>query len=74
MWNLKTKSSEYNKTDTHIEDKLVVITSRERWEGRGNIGMGNQEVQTIIYETNKLQGWIVQHREYNQYFIHINGI
>ena len=28
-----------------------------------------QKVQTTRYKTNKLQGYIVQHREYSQYFI-----
>ena len=34
----------------------------------------DSEVQTIRCEINKLQGYIVQHREYSQYFIvTING-
>ena len=27
-----------------------------------------------MYKINKLQGYIVQHREYSQYFITLNGI
>ena len=37
--------------------------------GEGNIGVGDQEVQTTMYKINKLHGYIVQYREYNQYFI-----
>jgi len=34
-----------------------------------------KEVQTTMYKINKLQGYIIQHREYSQYFIiAINGI
>ena len=34
-----------------------------------------KEVQTTMYKINKLQGYIVQHREYSQYFIiATNGI
>ena len=36
---------------TDIENKLV-ITSREREEGRGNIGVGYEEVQTTRYTIN----------------------
>ena len=31
--------------------------------------IGDEEVQTTMYKINKLQGYIVQHREYSQYFI-----
>ena len=32
-------------------------------------------MQTIMYKINKLQGYIVQHREYSKYFIiTINGV
>ena len=37
--------------------------------GRGRTGVGNSEVQTTMYKINKLQGYIVQHRKYIQYFI-----
>ena len=34
-----------------------------------------KEVQTTMYKINKLQGYLVQHREYSQYLIiAINGI
>ena len=43
--------------------------------GKGKPGVGNKEVQTTMYEINKLQGYIVQHREYSQYFmITVNGV
>ena len=55
-----------------IESKLVV-TSRKKEK----IGGGDEEVETIntMYEINKLQGVIVQHRTYSQNFIiMINGL
>ena len=36
---------------------------------RGKIGLGDEEMQTIMSEVNKLQGYIIQHREYSQYFV-----
>ena len=36
-------------TNINIKNNLVV-TSEEREEGRGMIGEGNQEVQTIMYK------------------------
>ena len=53
--------------------------------GRGSIGIGDEEKQTTMYKINtkyyekkkinKLQGYIIQHRKYNQYFIiTINGV
>ena len=54
-----------------MENKLV-FTSGEREEGRGNIGMGLKRYK--LSGINKLQGYIVQHGEYSQYFIlTING-
>ena len=53
---------------TNIENKLVV-TRGEREGGWGKIGVGDQEIQTTMYKINKLQGYIVHHREYSQYFI-----
>ena len=35
---------------------------------RGKIEVGSSGVQTTMYEINKLQGSIVQNREYTQYF------
>ena len=70
------QTSEYNKRNrlTDIENKLVFI-SGEREVGRGKIGVGDEEVQTTMYKTNKLQGYIVQHKEYSQYFIiNLNGV
>ncbi len=36
---------------------------------RGKIQTGNQEVQTTMYKINEIQGYIVGHGEYSQYFI-----
>ena len=30
---------------------------------RGKIGVGDEEVQTTMYKINKLQGYIIQHRD-----------
>ena len=50
-----------------------MVTSGERAEW-GKIGAGDYEVQTL-YVKDKLQGYIVQHREYSQYFmINMNGL
>ena len=55
-----------------------MVTSGEREWGRSKIGVGDKEVQNSMYsmyKINKLQGYIVQHREYSQYFIiTINGV
>ena len=40
---------------TDIENKLLV-TSGERNEGTGKIGIGDLEIQTITYKINKQQG------------------
>ena len=49
----KKQPSEYNKKETDswmdIENK-VMVTSVERERERGNIGLGEQEVQTIKYK------------------------
>ena len=45
------------------------LTDMENKEWRsGKIEVGSSEVQTTMYEINKLQGSIVQNREYSQYF------
>ena len=48
----------------------------QRGEGRGEGQYGGRvlRVQSILYKINKLQGYIVQHGEYSQYFIIINGV
>ena len=56
------------KKQTVIGNKLVV-TSGERVGRRGKSAVGDLEAQTTMYEINKLQGYIVQHREYSQYII-----
>ena len=53
-------------------------TSGYQWgerRGTGKIEEGDLEVKTTMYKINKLQGYTVQHRDYNQYFIiSINGV
>ena len=46
-----------------------MVTTGERNEGREKKGVGDYKVQTTIYNINKLQEYIVQHREYSQCFI-----
>ena len=59
---------------TDIENKPVVA-SGERGGGRRNVRVWEEGIQTTMCKINKLQGYIVQHREYSQYFIiTINGI
>ena len=52
-----------------------MVTGGERKGGRNTIGVGDSEVQTTVYKINKLQGYIVQHSDYSQYFIiTLNGV
>ena len=37
--------------------------------GRGKIEEGISEGQTTVYKINKLQEYIIKHREYSKYFI-----
>ena len=37
-----------------------MVTSGEREEGKGKIGVGNWEMQITMYKIDKLQGYIVQ--------------
>ena len=45
-------TSEYNKKRSRLTDvgNKLVVTSGEREGGRGNIRVGDQEVQTITYK------------------------
>ena len=45
-----------------------MVTSGEG-EGGSEIRVGDKEVQATMLKINKLQGYIVQHTEYSQYFI-----
>ena len=62
------------KTDFADTEKKLVVTIEKR-EG-GGISYGDRRLRsTNYYLQNKLQGHIVQHREYSQYFIKaINGV
>ena len=68
MWNLKNKTT--NKTETEPTDtkNKFVVTSGKREGMRSKIGEGESETQTTMFEINNLQGYIVEHREYSQYF------
>ena len=51
-----------------------VVPSGEKAGGRDKIAVEDEEAQTTLYKINRLQGYIVQYREYSQYFIiTING-
>ena len=53
-------------------------TSGYQWgegTGEGKISVRNSEVQTIMHQINKLQGYIIQYTEYSKYFIiTLNGL
>ena len=52
-----------------------MVTSREKESERGKIRVGDEEIQNTMCKINKLQGYIIQHREYSQYFIiTLNGV
>ena len=60
---------------THRYREQTSIISGEREERKGKIAVGDWKTQTTIYKINKLQGYIVQHREYSQYLIiNLNGV
>ena len=40
--------------------------------GRGKKWVGDEQVQATMYKINKIQRYIIQHREYSQYFITLN--
>ena len=55
-----------------MENKLV---GAREGKGEGKYRGRVLRVQTILYKINELQGYIVKHREYSQYFIMtINGV
>ena len=60
---------------THRYREQTSIASGERKGRMGKIGIGDWEIQTTIYKINKLQEYIVEHREYSQYLIiTLNGV
>ena len=70
MWNLKNKQMNITKKKQTHRYKLVVNIGEKgegaRW-GRG--------LRVTNYYVKKLQRYIIQHREYNQYFtITLNGV
>ena len=74
IWKIK-QSSKYNKkeTDSDTENKLVTTSGEREEQGqkRGRRLRGTNYIRKI----NKQQGYIVQHKEYGQYFIiTINGV
>ena len=60
----------YSKTETDLQVQRTnqgLPTGKGRW-GR-KIGVWGLEIQSVMYKINKLQDYIIQHREYSQYFI-----
>ena len=46
----------------------LVVTNGEGEGRRGKMEAGDKEVQTTMHKINKLQGYIIHHREYSQCF------
>ena len=51
---------------TYRYREQIIVTSGEREEDRGKMGVGKCQTQITIYKINKLQGYIEQHREYSR--------
>ena len=66
MWNLKQDTNElFYKTETDSQTQkanLWLPKGKGGW-GRDKLGVGNQQIQTTIYEIDKQHGSTVQHRE-----------
>ena len=63
MWNLKTETNEYNKIETDLKiQRTNQLPVGGRKEGGGKIGVEDEKVQTTMYKINKIQGYVVQHR------------
>ena len=61
------------KEQTHKYREQTMVTSKEMGVGR-TYALGIKRYK-LLYKVNKLQGHIVQHRDYSQYFvITIKGI
>ena len=60
----------YSKTETDLQ---VQRTNQGLPMGKGRrgkkIGVWGLEIQSAMHKINKLQDYIIQHREYSQYFI-----
>ena len=63
-----------NTTKRKQTHRYKELTSVYRWEaeGGGEMSVGDEKVQTIMYKINKLQGYTVQHKEYSQ--LTISGV
>ena len=64
MWNVKNKTSKYNKkkqTHRYREQTSDYQWGKERRVGQD--GVRALKVQTIMYKMNKLQGYTVQHSQ-----------
>ena len=53
----------------HILENKPEVTNVEKGVGRARVAEGTKRLKTTRYNINKLQGYIVQHREYSQYFL-----
>lgn len=61
------------KIDSDIEKKLMVTSGMRKKETHHGVGI--KRYKLLCIELNKLQGYIVQQRQYSQYFtLTINGV
>ena len=55
--------TEYNKTESHRYREQTSGYHWEDWRKRGKEGVGDEEIQTTVYEKNKQWGCKVLHME-----------
>ena len=55
-------------------ENQLVVTIGKREAGRGNTEAEEYDVQTTVHKVNKIQGCIIQHREYGRDFITLNEV
>ena len=55
--------NEYNKTESHRYREQTSGYHWEDWRKRGKEGVGDEEIQTTVYEKNKQWGCKVLHME-----------
>ena len=75
LWNLKNELVNITKNSPRFKDMENKLVGTREGKGEGKYRGRVLRVQTILYKINELQGYIVKHREYSQYFIMtINGV
>ena len=66
VWNLKKHNKLVSITKKEADSQREQTSRYQRGEGRGEV---EYRGRGPMYKINKLQGYIVQHGEYNKYFI-----